>query len=632
MDVRLPDGTVIKNVPDGTTKQQLLEKLQAKGYDVQKLTAPKTPKAAAPAPTFGEQAADFGRGVLRGAASTADIIAEGVPGTAAMIAYPFQRAAGLVTGQTAEDVAASQERVLGTVAQPIGRMTGVTETPGYQENALREGITYIANNMDKGADFLSKATGLPKSDVVNMMQVVLSAGPAKVTGAVVKEVPGGTAVTSAVRKTADLPKKVTAATINKMRDVIDPKTKFYMDIAEGKGSALVAAARSPQAEIIPGVRPTFAQATADVGLPRVAAVGEQAAKIQPTEAIARRDVQEAGRVSELKKIERTPEKRKLAETVREKRADPLYGEARAAGDVVDVQPTLDYIDGLINTNPGNARLLSELRTIRKGLVTRELDQNGKPVLVPRVNAQEIASTLDGLKTALKDEKNTFIKDQLVNIKDDLIAAIPSMKEAQTAFRKGSRPINQMDVGKFLREKLESPVPDGTQRAGVFAQAVRDAPQTIKRALDGQPRYKELTDVLSPAQKSRVDAVLMDLSRDARVKELAQLGSEAAPKLREPAGKATLPPLLNRIATIANEIVRRLEGKVNEKLALEIASEFLDADRAAAALETAMARSGRRAGSAPARRPGGPVSRIVKRAPVVTAPNAMTQENRNRMSR
>lgn len=605
------------------------------------------------APTLGEQAADFGRGVLRGAASTADIIAESVPGTAAMIAYPFQRAAGYLTGQTAEDIAASQERVLGTVAQPIGRMTGVTETPGYQENALREGLTYIANNMDKGADFLSKATGLPKSDVVNMMQVVLSAGPAKVTGAVVKEAPGGAAVTAAVRKTAELPKKVTAATINKMRDVIDPKTKFYMDIAEGKGSALVAAARSPQAEIIPGVRPTFAQATADVGLPRVAAVGEQAEKLRPTEAIARRDVQEAGRVGELKKIERTPERRKLAETVRERRAGPLYEEARMAGDVVDVQPTLDYIDGLAETNPGNARLLAELRELRKGLTRRVeedvpvLDAKGDVVLnkktgeiktkkevrfEPRTDAQEIASTLDGIKTALKDEKNTYIKDQLVNIKDDLIAAIPSMKEAQAAFRKGSRPINQMDVGKYLREKLESPVPEGTQRAGVFAQAVRDAPQTIKRALSGQPRYKDLTEVLSPTQKASVDAVLMDLSRDARVKELAQLGSEAAPKLREPAGKATLPPLLNRLATIANEIVRRLEGKINEKLALEIASEFLDADRAAAALETAMARSGRRAGSAPARRPGGPVSRIVKRAPVVTAPNTMTEENRNAMSR
>lgn len=33
-DVRLPDGTIIKNVPEGTTKQQLIEKLEAKDYDV----------------------------------------------------------------------------------------------------------------------------------------------------------------------------------------------------------------------------------------------------------------------------------------------------------------------------------------------------------------------------------------------------------------------------------------------------------------------------------------------------------------------------------------------------------------------------------------------------------------------
>jgi hypothetical protein len=624
MDVRFPDGTVIKNVPDGTTKQQLLGKLKAKGYDVDKLT---TPAPAAPPPqTFGEQ-------VLGGAASTADIIAEGALGTAQWLSYPFRRAAGVLTGETAEDIQASQERVQNTMGAPVGRVTGASEGAAYNQNMMRQALTYIGENMDKGADVLAAETGLPKADVVNMMQSVMAAVPVKV--------PGGKTIS-----------KVTRGAVNKVQDIIDPRAKFYMDVAEGRGAELVAAARRPEAEIIPGVRPTFAQATADVGLPRVAAVGEQAEKIQPAAALARKDVQEAGRVAELKKIERTPEKRKLAETVREKRSEPLYGEARTAGDVVDVQPTLDYIDGLAETNPGNARLLSELRELRKGLTRRVeedvpvLDANGDVVLnkktgeiktkkevrfEPRTDAAEISSSLDGIKTALAKEDNKFIKKELTNIKDDLIEAIPSMKEAQAAFRKGSRPINQMDVGKFLREKLESPVPEGTQRAGVFAQAVRDAPQTIKKALDGQPRYEALTDVLSPAQQARVDAVLMDLSRDARVKEMAQMGREAAPKLREPAGKATLPPLLNRIATIANEIVRRLEGKVNEKLALEIASEFLDADRAAAALETAMRRSAKR--NKTPKPPVSPVQRAVRRLPVITAPNQMSnEENRNRMSR
>jgi hypothetical protein len=45
MDVRLPNGTIIKNVPDGTTKSQLISKLKANGYDVSELEA-----AAKPAP------------------------------------------------------------------------------------------------------------------------------------------------------------------------------------------------------------------------------------------------------------------------------------------------------------------------------------------------------------------------------------------------------------------------------------------------------------------------------------------------------------------------------------------------------------------------------------------------------
>lgn len=555
----------------------------------------------------------FGQQVLRGATSTADIIAESVPGMAAMVAYPFQRAAGLVTGQSAEDVAASQARVLGTVSAPVGRMTGVSETPSYQNNLARQALGFVAENMDKGADWIAGQTGLPKPDVMNMMQVVMSAAPVKVPGA----------------KTAG---KATRAVVQKGREILDPKTKFYMDLAEGRGQALISAARDPGAEIIPGVRPTFAQATVDVGVPRIAAVGEQAAKKLPTEALALKDVQEAARVGQLTAIERTPERRAAAEKVRERRSEPLYRQAEGAGNVVDVAPTLAFIDDTIRKNPGNQPLLTEMRRIRKGLVEPGLDPQGNPILVPRTNAKEVASTIDGLKSAIAKEDNKFIKGELTQIKDDLTAAIPSMKEAQTAFKKGSRPINQMDVGKYLREKLEAPVPEGGQRANVFAGAVRESPRTIKQALKGGPTYEKLTDILSPAQKANVDRVLMDLSRDQRVKELAQMGREAAPDLNMPMPKTERPSFLNRVWTIANMIAERLEGKINDKLAVEIAAEFLDADRAAAALETAMRRSGQ-AVPKPQRKPSGPISRAIKRAPVVTAPNQMnSQENRNAMSR
>jgi len=37
MDVRLPDGHIIRNVPDGTSKADLTAKLQSNGYDVSNL-------------------------------------------------------------------------------------------------------------------------------------------------------------------------------------------------------------------------------------------------------------------------------------------------------------------------------------------------------------------------------------------------------------------------------------------------------------------------------------------------------------------------------------------------------------------------------------------------------------------
>jgi len=58
MDVRLPDGTIIKGVPDGMSKADLTAKLASNGYDVSKLApAPAPAVAAAPVqPSFGQRA------------------------------------------------------------------------------------------------------------------------------------------------------------------------------------------------------------------------------------------------------------------------------------------------------------------------------------------------------------------------------------------------------------------------------------------------------------------------------------------------------------------------------------------------------------------------------------------------
>ena len=53
MDVRLPDGTIIKGVPDDMSKADLTAKLKANGYDVSKLEAPAAVPSEIPAPRAG---------------------------------------------------------------------------------------------------------------------------------------------------------------------------------------------------------------------------------------------------------------------------------------------------------------------------------------------------------------------------------------------------------------------------------------------------------------------------------------------------------------------------------------------------------------------------------------------------
>lgn len=66
MDVRLPDGMVIRNVPDGTTKEQLLGKLQKNGYDISKISSADPTQGMSGAEKFaagvGKSMVDLGRG------------------------------------------------------------------------------------------------------------------------------------------------------------------------------------------------------------------------------------------------------------------------------------------------------------------------------------------------------------------------------------------------------------------------------------------------------------------------------------------------------------------------------------------------------------------------------------------
>lgn len=86
MNVRLPDGTIIRNVPEGTTKAQLAEKLKANGMAV-----PAEWMGEAPQLSTVENVGGFLRDIPRQVGLTARYALEGLPAIAEPVTEPIRR-------------------------------------------------------------------------------------------------------------------------------------------------------------------------------------------------------------------------------------------------------------------------------------------------------------------------------------------------------------------------------------------------------------------------------------------------------------------------------------------------------------------------------------------------------------
>lgn len=111
--------------------------------------------------------------VLRGSAALADTIYGVVPGVAGMVTYAGARAAG----QSPDEAAATQAKVSGAIDKPFGKAFGVTETPEYKGEASQQLMNFIGENVGKGAEWISKQTGMPKAEVEYYMNLGMTAAP-----------------------------------------------------------------------------------------------------------------------------------------------------------------------------------------------------------------------------------------------------------------------------------------------------------------------------------------------------------------------------------------------------------------------------------------------------------------------
>jgi hypothetical protein len=311
--------------------------------------------------------------------------------------------------------------------------------------------------------------------------------------------------------------------------------------------------------IVPGSQPTAAEAASAAGSAELSGLQRNMARqLQPSQYSDIGKAQELARRASIQSFGKTETDLDAAIAARKSAADPLYKAAREAGDVVDTKPVLEKINDLLRRNPGNRELVTELMNIKKGLLNKKL---------PRTNAEEVASVLDGMKAAMSKEDNKFILGQLDDIKKMLGAEIPGMRQADQTFAKMSGPVNEMQVGQQLERALVKPVGEG-ERVAVFANAMRDEPRTVQRATDFRS-FEKLEDVLKPENIGKVRGVLSDLARKAEHERLASLGSKRAGELTEAYGLPATGPLHQQYM-IFKTLLGRVSKAMNEKALNEIA--------------------------------------------------------------
>ena len=454
----------------------------------------------------------------------------------------------------------------------------------------------------------------------------------------------------------EVPVKLAGRGVSAVYNALDPKSTAYLTAAEGRGPQIVNALRG-QTEIVPGSLPTAAQAAAPVGATRFSAMGESAARTTPTPFFEREQAQKAAQLAAVQTVGKTPAELKAAEATRSATARELYGISDQAMIPADKtftglldRPSMDKVIARASELAAEKGIPFQIGQNRppQTIASAILDAEGKPMgvtTIPGEVAKYPGSSLHMMKMAFDD----LIKNpERFGIGANEVGAInatrgkflnwvedkaPAYKTARETFAAQSKPINQMQVGQFLEGKLTPALGEETARlrAAGYAGALDQAPGTIKRAT-GQSRFDELSQVMTPDQIKVLESVRDDLARAKLAESQASAARGAGPNVNlmgtETLGNVRAPNFINNVTTVANDILRRLQGKLDQKLAIELAAEMLDPAAAAAALEKALARQAKGEKMAEPFKKTGKAASQVLRTPAVVNMLAPQSENQN----
>lgn len=672
-EVTAPDGRrFVVTAPEGATQEQVLS------YAQQNYNRPQQPPSGAPSSgipgprqyTAGEVPGAALSNIPRGAGEFYGELAEAV-------ASPIQTAKSL--GQLALGAMRRANPLLARASDALYKpefaeqsdaafsaaVDHYTKTYGSWENAKR----YIAENP---VHFLADVSMVFGGGAA----AARGAGMAR-TGRVLQAAETATNPLTPIIAPIQAAGRGAGAATGRLYQATDPKSAFYREISEGREPQLIAEMRGQglgaTAPAIPGMDLTPAQLAARAGASRFAATADIATKEKfPSEVAERAAAQNRALTTEMRTVSGAP-------------ADPLYGrpgavEAATEARNLSTGPMFERarattvaadstIDNLLKT-PAGARALAyaeeiaaNLRqpfTLRppapptapppSGLLTAQGTPMPRPAAPPtppqRYSVGDLEYVKRGIDAAIKAAENPMSGiaaadlRALEKLRGDYLGWLNSVSSesaaARRAFADATKGIEKLEVARSLEQSLASALSGGPERAQNFARAVQEAPATMRRAT-GDGRYAYLAELFGPDTK-KIEAILTDLRRHEQANKLMEVGRQSAPDIKKiftAASAVSVPPFMDRVFTIARSILNKLEGRIDQKMALQIAEELMDPAKTAAALERAQTFAARqqRVGAA-ARRPfeatAGALRSPAARA-IPQATNAMSPRSREEIS-
>lgn len=228
-----------------------------------------------------------------------------------------------------------------------------------------------------------------------------------------------------------------------------------------------------------------------------------------------------------------------------------------------------------------------------------LDKN----LLAARNAVKAGSTDLSNEEALGGTRDLFVKW--------LESKSPEWGKARKAYAADSDPLNRMGIGQFVEGKLANTFgEDAKQRAQSYAAALKGATDVAKKSNTGTNRFKTIDEAFQhkPEELVKLRGVLKDLENDAQFDFLVAEGRKVSGGALKPftdsldeAGHGKRPQLWDRVYSIANHIIDRAKGRIDQRLAEKLALTLLDKDATADLMEKAIEQNSRTAARASALR-------------------------------